>query len=399
MSESSENFYIDIDYAGRFGSLFGLSLKTLFLTVITLGIYRFWMKARMRRYYWSAIQPGGAPLEYTGTGLEKLLGFLIAVVILAIYLGIFNLALSFVGLAFFQGNPAALNLSFLAAIPLIFFAQYRARRYILSRTIWRGLRFGADNGAWKYMLRAIGHTLLSVVTLGLLLPRQNFYLEKFVTDRTWYGDLRFQQHGNWKMLLRPWLLVYGVIILVIALAIFGIQTQNELFAAVVPLGYLAILLALAHYSVAKFRLLAAHKVAGDNIRFESAIRTSKVVSIYVLGSIAMAVASIILIAALVAVIGAFGFLSFADFSPEMLEEGIPPNFAAIVIVAVLGYFLLLLVMGALYQVFFIQPVLRHYAEETMVQNAEEIDRAGQRPFDKNVEAGGFADALDVGAAI
>ena len=138
MSEQSENYYIDVDYAGRAAPLFGLALKTLFLTVITLGIYRFWMKARMRRYYWSAIQPGGAPLEYTGTGLEKLLGFLIAVVFLAIYLGLFNLALSFIGLSFFEGNPFALNLSFLAAIPLIFFAQYRARRYILSRTTWRG---------------------------------------------------------------------------------------------------------------------------------------------------------------------------------------------------------------------------------------------------------------------
>ncbi|RME16415.1 MAG: DUF898 family protein, partial [Alphaproteobacteria bacterium] len=48
-----------IRYAGRRGPLFGLALRTGALTVLTLGFYRFWMKTRMRRYYWSAIRPGG----------------------------------------------------------------------------------------------------------------------------------------------------------------------------------------------------------------------------------------------------------------------------------------------------------------------------------------------------
>ena len=63
--------------------LLWLALKMDFLTILTLGIYRFWMKTRLRRWYWSAIRPGGHPLEYLGDPFEKLLGFLIAVVILA----------------------------------------------------------------------------------------------------------------------------------------------------------------------------------------------------------------------------------------------------------------------------------------------------------------------------
>ena len=41
--------------------------------------------------------PGGDAFEYTGTGLEKFLGFLIALVILAFYLGILQVVLTFVG--------------------------------------------------------------------------------------------------------------------------------------------------------------------------------------------------------------------------------------------------------------------------------------------------------------
>jgi len=55
MSDATENFYMDVEYAGSAGRLFGLSLKTLALTVLTLGIYRFWMRTRMRRYYWSSV--------------------------------------------------------------------------------------------------------------------------------------------------------------------------------------------------------------------------------------------------------------------------------------------------------------------------------------------------------
>ena len=53
-------------YAGRRAGLFWLALKTSILTVLTLGIYRFWMKTRLRRYYWSSIRPGNTPLEYVG---------------------------------------------------------------------------------------------------------------------------------------------------------------------------------------------------------------------------------------------------------------------------------------------------------------------------------------------
>ena len=98
---------LQTEYAGRRGQLFRLALVTGVLTVLTLGLYRFWMKTRLRRFYWSSIRPGGIPLEYVGEPLEKLLGFLIAVVILAFYIGVVNLLLMFLSFSLLQGNFAA----------------------------------------------------------------------------------------------------------------------------------------------------------------------------------------------------------------------------------------------------------------------------------------------------
>ena len=83
--------------------------------------------------------------EYTGTGLEKFLGFLIALVVLAVYLGLLQVVLSFIGFSLWGAITSeprgpmdvvtqlgATYVTGLAVLPLIFFAQYRARRYMLS---------------------------------------------------------------------------------------------------------------------------------------------------------------------------------------------------------------------------------------------------------------------------
>src|SRR5689334_13656746 len=49
------------------------------LLMITLGIYRFWLATDVRRLLWSNTAIAGETLEYAGTPLELLLGFLVAI--------------------------------------------------------------------------------------------------------------------------------------------------------------------------------------------------------------------------------------------------------------------------------------------------------------------------------
>ena len=108
----------------------------------------------------------GDAAEYTGRGKELLIGFLIALAILVpIYLGYFLLGLE------------AERLQAFASIPLVVFfylfgqfAIYRARRYRLTRTVWRGVRFWMNGSGWAYALRASLWGLVMVLTLGLALP-------------------------------------------------------------------------------------------------------------------------------------------------------------------------------------------------------------------------------------
>lgn len=401
-----------LEYRGEQGPLFWLALKTAVLTLITLGFYRFWAKTRIRKYFWSATAPGGDPMEYTGNGLEKLLGFLIAVAFLAIYLGLFQVILSFVGLSVFSGGEGpeaqAMQVLFsqatlLAVIPFIFYAQYRARRYILSRTRWRGVRFGVDAAAWGYVWRAIGHSIITIITLGLLLPRQTFWLEKYKIDRTWYGNTKFVQGGKWTSLY-PAMKHYFIAVALIAVpAVLIAMTEQYVFLIFVFVGAVWFYYAFAYYNVESFRILGDQKRLGERVGFVTAPRAAKVFWTFVLGALLASTCAGLVFSAFSIVATNFMGLTTLDLLAEADQifdaSDISTGFYIGIGVFVIGYLAMLLSYGVFSMIFVSQPVLEHYVEETQILNPEALDDIQQRSRDEMVEAEGFADALDVGAAI
>ena len=394
------------EYRGEGKPLFWLAFKTGILTILTLGIYRFWAKSRIRRYIWSSITPGNDPMEYTGTGLEKFIGFLIAIVILAVYLGIFQILLTFVGFSVFdflgQDLPPqqlelmlqlSINLSILALLPLIFVAVYRGRRYRLSRTRWRGLRFGMEKGAFGYMLRAIGYLILTISTVGILLPLQTFKLEKYMADRTWYGTAQMRQDGKWTMLYPAMKhVLIALLFFVGAVVSAGFEMPN-VAAALGVVGYVWIIVGLAHYRVQSFAIMARHKVLDDAITFEANPSTWQVVKIYILGALAIVAAVFAAIIPFIALFWGSGMFVAGD--DPFANVGV---FGAVGVAVVVLYLLLLIMIAALAAALISQPILRHFIVTAKLKNADHIETIRQRSRDQMPDAEGFADALDVGGA-
>lgn len=416
MSDASGNS-IAVDYRGSPTPLLKLGLATTFLTVITLGIYRFWARARIRRYFWSALAPGGDALEYTGTGLEKFLGFLIAVAFLAVYLGLVQLGLFFAGLSMLSeaetqaqaiAQVAGQYLTFIAVLPLIFYAQYRGRRYILSRTRWRGLRFGVEKAALGYVWRGMWYSFVTLVTLGLLLPRQMFLLEKYKVDRTWFGTGRFEQGGNWWMLYPAAKhVIFGLLLIALPIMAVAFSAEPVLWPfAVVAVGAVWLPVGIVYYIVHSFRILTGHKTLDGVIGFSSQPRTGKVIGLYMLGSTAASLIASTVATLLLGV--AAGVLAATSGGAEMLDldamiAGDMPFDQATGMLAVAGlalfYMVFIVLFAALALVFIRQPLLAHYANETTILNTGGLRNITQRAGDEMVEAEGFADALDVGAGI
>jgi uncharacterized membrane protein YjgN (DUF898 family) len=401
---AAQAIFVPVRFVGdRFHYLW-LALKTTFWTLLTVGIYRFWMKTRQRRFLWSSVQPGGFPLEYHGEPWEKLLGFLAAVCLLSFYIGVVNLILFFASFILFEGDYAGYWLSFLGILPLFWAAKYRARRYLLARSSWRGIRFGAEPGAWAYARAAVWNWFLTILTLGYLWPRMTFMMEKFRIDRTLWGDQHFHQGGNWKMLrrhMRPIWVMTGVTAALFwwiwngnaSLIIF----RHQSLFVIGVLSFLASwVAAFVIYRTNALRTMANHKTLGS-VKLASAARPWRIVRHYLWGSVLLTffLGLVVTIVTYIAV----------NANPELaayLSTGATPDLEqselwTLVGVGLFLYFSLFVLLTVLTQLLITFPNFRHYAETL---SFTESDFAGvmQRPPEDIASAEGIADALDLGAA-
>jgi len=180
-------------YDGRLGELFGIFFVNLLLSIVTLGFYRFWAKTRMRRYIWSRVSLNGDAFEYTGTGGELFIGFLIVG-------GFFILATilkTVLDLASPPDSPVPLIAAILfglIVVYLIFVARYAAQRYRLTRTLWRGIRGGMTGSAWAWGFKAMLLGVLTAVTLGFAGPWVHMRLLDDRVNNSYFGDAKASMH-------------------------------------------------------------------------------------------------------------------------------------------------------------------------------------------------------------
>jgi len=186
---------VRIEYISQSG-LAAIAVSNFFLNLITLWIYRFWAKTRVRRHIWSSVYVNGEPIEYTGTGKELFIGFIVIMAIVFLPLALIGL-----GLAAYYGPESPVLTAFqlaitFALVTLYGFAIYRARRYRLSRTVWRGIRGALPGSALSYSGKYFGSLLLGPITVGWSTPAMNLILADHITNDMRFGNTPFSFSGR-----------------------------------------------------------------------------------------------------------------------------------------------------------------------------------------------------------
>jgi len=156
-----------------------------------------------------------------------LLGFLIAIVLLVPIYAVFYVGALAPGILAQSASIAA----FVALAVLGQFAVYRARRYRLARTLYRGISFHQTGSAWRYAICAMFWWGMIALTLGLAYPWAQASLERFKIRNTFYGELQGHFVGSGARLFFRgfvfWLLVIGPLIRGVMVA-FGAVDWNAL---------------------------------------------------------------------------------------------------------------------------------------------------------------------------
>lgn len=277
--ESPPDIPLRVTYVPRPG-LLRLTLTNLLLNLLTLFVYRFWAKTRVRRHVWSCVHINGEPLEYTGTGKELFLGALIVLLLF-----ILPLVLLAVGATMWFGpqHPVAGAFQFLGTLLVLLltgFAIYSARRYRLSRTTWRGIRGALTGSATIYSLIYFGSFLLKGLTLGWSTPAMNTELQKRIVSNMYFGDAPFGFRGSAGQLYPAYALSWfgviflGLLLIAAAAALYWAlylsgafaADWNPAFLAVVAAGaflvYVVYLAAWSIYQAKEYRTFAAYTSFG-----------------------------------------------------------------------------------------------------------------------------------------
>ncbi len=189
-------------FHGAGGELFGIFVVNVLLTLLTLGVYSFWAKVKTRQYLWGQTEFAGDRFGFHGTGQELLIGWLKAAALFGALV-----ILTTTLLPMLWDNPMAeavgqllLAAGFVVLLPL---AIIGSMRYRLSRTSWRGVRFGFQGGYRELLGIMLRSFLLTGLTLGLYFPFYQTNLRRFLAEHSRFGSASFTFHGDgWALLGR-----------------------------------------------------------------------------------------------------------------------------------------------------------------------------------------------------
>lgn len=395
-----------VTFHGSWTDFAKIALPNVLLTLVTLGVYRFWATTRERQYLWSQTRFIDEPLEWTGRGIELFIGFIMVFFLLGLPLVVMQLVIN--GLVF-QGQPiiagVIIFVTFMAIFYLTGLAYFRALRYRLSRTYWRGIRGGSDDQGFGYGWSYIWKNVVAAIPLYLLYPWASMSLWNERWSKMSFGPYQFQSNADWKALMKRYLLFYLVPFLVfVGAAVLGFSmaasdggggdpfsTAGGAFAvvmiilAILGLYIIMPIAALLYYS--KFMRVAIGALRLGDLEFDFTARSPDWILFW--------------LANLAILMLAYGF-AFAPFS--LLIAADPTQFAQQLEAgeSILSVGLVLGILIAIIPIAFATSIIRYRSWKFFVVHTEafgevNLDRMTQSETQSSSHGEGLLDAFDVGA--
>jgi uncharacterized membrane protein YjgN (DUF898 family) len=390
-----------------------IAIRGAMLEFVTFGFYRFWLATRLRRHLWSTTLVAGEPLEYTGTAKELLIGFLFALAILApIYFVYFLVGIEAERLKAFASFPLFL---FLFAFGQ--FALYRARRYRLTRTVWRGIRFWMDGSGFGYAWRACLWGLLVYLTLGLALPWREAALERYKMRHTFYGDLQGQFVGTGSEFFKRgwwlWLLAWLPVILTVGLSLaawafsgltghHGKQAEQTMLA-IVGVGVLVSMMIVplipflyAAFKATEWRWWASGLRFGELTVNSNLSRDALFGNYWATIGWGFLLFTIFFLALVGAIVGMELGLGEKAFQGMMAQVGQgSPIGIALLVAYFASYFATILAMGAAVRIFLMRGIWKKVVASLTITRLAATESVSARGEAANALGEGFADSLDI----
>lgn len=210
-----------LGFYGKGSELFGIIIVNWLLTILTLGFYYPWAKARQLSYIYGSTSFENDRFTFHGTGKEMFIGYIKLLGIIVVLFGVFGILLSMklVGLGILL-----LYLTLFALMPL---AIHGAYRYRMSRTTWRGIRFGYRGDRKELIVNFLKWIFFTIITLGIYSAWFAVNLRNYVIGKIRFGDVEFKSKAEGSDYFI--IILKGYFLTIITLGIYIFWWQKEMF--------------------------------------------------------------------------------------------------------------------------------------------------------------------------
>lgn len=218
--KSTETKNYSLQFKGNGGEYFVIAIINWLLTTITLSLYYPWAKEKKLKYYYSSTLFNGDRFSFTGTGKEMFVGYIKTLIIFGVLFG------GFYSMFFMGYHVFAVIFLYLGFFVLVPFAVHGSMRYRMSRTSWRGIRFGYKGVRNDLLANYIKWSFLTLITLGIYGFWMQVKLQKYLISNVKVGDASFDFNGKVGEFVKVVLL--GYLLTIITLGIYVFWWENNM---------------------------------------------------------------------------------------------------------------------------------------------------------------------------
>jgi len=179
-----------LSFSGQGKTYFGIVIVNWLLTIITLGIYYPWAKARTLKFLYSATTLDKDKFTFLGTGREMFIGF---IKIVFLFVAVFGITFLFMYLDMPLMGGLILYFGFIAAIPVIIHGSFH---YSFARTSWRGIRFGYHGDRKVLFASFFKLIFFTIITLGIYGSWMQIKLRNYLLNNVRAGNVEFKYNGT-----------------------------------------------------------------------------------------------------------------------------------------------------------------------------------------------------------
>jgi uncharacterized membrane protein YjgN (DUF898 family) len=182
----------------------------------------------VRAFLFGASELEGDRFAYHGTGKELLIGFVKGVVVFGVPVLLLSVLPQIYGAPDVVTSALAMLL-WLLGLMMVPVAMVGSRRYRLSRTSWRGIRFSFRGPTRDFVGIFVVGTILTSLTLGIYYPVFATRRQAFMVSHAYFGSRKFDFDGNGRALIGPFLAMILLFVPTLGLSWFWFSARRHRF--------------------------------------------------------------------------------------------------------------------------------------------------------------------------